>query len=87
HVLHRAVLLCRRDIIEAENLQGVGEVCSREDLVKIQTLEEIEEAHIERVLGITLGNRGRACALLGISRPTLRRKLRQYALSDDTVPA
>lgn len=87
HVLHRAMLLCRRDIIEVECLQGLAERGTQEDLVTIQTLDEMEEAHIARVLDITSGNRGRACALLGISRPTLRRKMRRYAMPNDAVPA
>jgi len=85
-VLHRAVLLCRQGVIEAEHLQGLGNGRQQKNLVQIQTLSEIEEAHIVHVLDIVEGNRGRACDLLGISRPTLRRKLRQYALEDDTVP-
>jgi DNA-binding NtrC family response regulator len=86
-VLHRAVLLCRQGVIEAEHLYGIGEGRQQENLVHIQTLSEIEEAHIVHVLDIVEGNRGRACDLLGISRPTLRRKLRQYALEVDTVQA
>ncbi|MGA1199083.1 MAG: sigma-54 interaction domain-containing protein [Candidatus Latescibacterota bacterium] len=86
-VLHRAVLLCRQGVIEAEHLYGIGEVRQQGNLVHIQTLSEIEEAHIVHVLDIVEGNRGRACDLLGISRPTLRRKLRQYALEVDTVQA
>lgn len=86
HVLHRAVLLCRQGVVDTEHLQGVGEGGQQEKLVHIQTLSEIEEAHIALVLDIVEGNRGRACDLLGISRPTLRRKLRQYALEEDIVP-
>ena len=86
HVLHRAVLLCRNDVIEVEHLQGVGDAGQQEKLVHIQTLSEIEEAHIAHVLDIVEGNRGRACDLLGISRPTLRRKLQQYSLAEDIVP-
>ena len=48
---------------------------------QIETLDELEQAHIKRVLLATGGNQGRACELLGISRPTLRRKVRRYDLS------
>jgi len=87
HVLHRAVLLCRHNAIEVDHLQGVGEGSAQEEWVHIQTLSELEETHIAKVLDITAGNRGRACDLLGISRPTLRRKLRQYAVQLEAVPA
>ncbi len=47
----------------------------------VWTLEEIERAHIERVLAATGGHRGKACEVLGITRPTLERKLRKYHLA------
>jgi two-component system NtrC family response regulator len=42
------------------------------------TLEELERAHILRVLATTGDNRDRAAAILGISTRTLYRKLREY---------
>jgi two-component system response regulator AtoC len=47
---------------------------------RIQTLDEVEREHIERVWALTNGHRGKSCQLLGISRPTLERKLRKYGL-------
>lgn len=44
----------------------------------VQTLEELERAHILRVLVDASGNRDRAAAILGISSRTLYRKLREY---------
>lgn len=84
HVLHRAVLLCRRELIEESHLQGLNRSDGAE-LVHIPTLSQIEETHIAHVMDITAGNKGRACDILGISRPTLRRKLRQYALEMEPV--
>ena len=46
----------------------------------VPTLDEVEKAHIARVYALTRGHKGRACELLGISRPTLERKLRKYGL-------
>jgi len=46
-----------------------------------ESLEEVERRHIERVLRYTAGNYGRACEILGISRPTLRKKIHDYGLS------
>lgn len=46
------------------------------------TLEELERVHIERVLTSAGGNKTRAAEVLGISRLTLRNKLKQYGLDD-----
>jgi transcriptional regulator of acetoin/glycerol metabolism len=43
-------------------------------------LEEVERAHIERVLRETEGNLSRAARLLAIDRTTLYNKLRRYGL-------
>jgi two-component system response regulator AtoC len=55
-------------------------------LPAVPTLEELEREHIARVLGLTGGHRGRTCQLLGISRPTLERKIRKYALGTPSRP-
>jgi two-component system response regulator AtoC len=47
----------------------------------IPTLDEMEREHIARVYALTKGHKGRTCELLGISRPTLERKLKKYGLS------
>ena len=49
---------------------------------EIPNLDAVKRAHIERVIGIVDGHRGRACELLGIARPTLERNLRKYGLLD-----
>ena len=48
---------------------------------RVLTLDEVEREHITKVYALTRGHKGRACELLGISRPTLERKLRKYGLS------
>lgn len=45
-----------------------------------QTLEDIEKKHIMEVLANVEGHFGRACEVLGISRPTLRKKIKDYDL-------
>jgi two-component system response regulator AtoC len=49
--------------------------------VAILPLREIEKQHIGAVLAHTGWNKRRACALLEISRPTLDRKIEEYALT------
>ncbi|MHC4598440.1 MAG: sigma-54 interaction domain-containing protein [Planctomycetota bacterium] len=44
------------------------------------SLETMEKAHIQRVLEVTVGNKKESCRLLGITRPTLDRKIKQYGL-------
>jgi len=44
------------------------------------SLEEMEAAHIARVLDATHWHKGKACDILGISRPRLRRMIRHYEL-------
>lgn len=47
---------------------------------KIQTLAEMEKAHIEKALRATGGNRTRAARLLGIGLRTLQRKVKTYSI-------
>jgi two-component system response regulator AtoC len=47
----------------------------------LPTLEEAERQLIERALVLTRGHKGRACQMLGISRPTLERKLNKYGVA------
>jgi len=48
-----------------------------------QKLKDIEKEHIIEVLNRTHWHLGKACELLGISRPTLRHKIRAYEISSD----
>lgn len=47
-----------------------------------RSLDEIEKEHIIKVLLHTGGNFGEACRILGISRPTLRKKISDYGIRD-----
>ena len=50
-----------------------------------RSLAEVERDYIVAVLNETGGRFGKACQILGISRPTLRQKLRQYALDRNSI--
>ncbi|MBA4393157.1 MAG: sigma-54-dependent Fis family transcriptional regulator [Desulfobacca sp.] len=50
---------------------------------KEQNLKDIEKEYIVDILTRTHWHLGKACELLGISRPTLRHKLKLYGLSSD----
>ncbi len=45
------------------------------------SLADVEKAHILKTLAYTRWNHGEACKILGISRPTLRKKISDYSLS------
>ncbi|WP_428610081.1 sigma-54-dependent transcriptional regulator [Sedimenticola sp.] len=45
-----------------------------------RTLDQVEAAHIQRVLDHTGGHKGNSCEILGISRPALDRKIKKYNL-------
>jgi len=46
----------------------------------LQSLDEVEATHIQRVLQHTGGHKGNSCEILGISRPALDRKIQKYGL-------
>jgi transcriptional regulator with PAS, ATPase and Fis domain len=47
------------------------------------SLEQMEKLHISRVLKRFEGNKSKAAKLLGISRATLREKIKRYQVQDD----
>ena len=46
------------------------------------SLRDLEREHIEKVLTSTGWHKGRACEILGISRPTLERRIREFGLGE-----
>ncbi|MBU1881794.1 hypothetical protein KKA08_07135, partial [bacterium] len=48
-----------------------------------RSLKAVEKAQIEKILKATGGSLGETCGILGIARPTLRRKMIEYNLSTD----
>jgi transcriptional regulator with PAS, ATPase and Fis domain len=48
---------------------------------RLASLAEMEREHVERVLHATAWHRGEACEILGVSRPRLRRMMREYGLT------
>jgi two-component system response regulator AtoC len=89
NVLMRAAVLSQGDML-AESHLIEGPAAPRHSPIslpshepqRVQTLDEVERAHVERVWTITHGHKGKTCQMLGISRPTLERKLKKYRLGD-----
>ncbi|NNB99032.1 sigma-54-dependent Fis family transcriptional regulator, partial [Corallococcus exiguus] len=57
-----------------------------DDVSLIPTLEEAERQLIARAMAVTKGHKGRTCQILGISRPTLERKLQKFGLAQGQGP-
>ena len=89
NVLTRAAVLSQGDLLLEEHLleqktSRVDPPVSVQKAVaddRVQTLDEVERNHIVRVWTLTGGHKGKTCQILGISRPTLERKLRKYGLA------
>jgi len=73
-VLTKASVLTNQDIMNALS-ETQGEFSKN---VSFKTLAEVEKEHILNVLASKNGHLGEVCQTLGISRPTLRTKLRLY---------
>jgi DNA-binding NtrC family response regulator len=90
HVVESAAVLCDGEILP-EHLPAalrspaaVGDAVAAGDAQeRLPSLQEVERAHIERVLGATSGHRGRAAKLLGISERSLYRKIEEYRLNPE----
>jgi len=86
NVLTQAMVRARDVLLVPELLQlpedrGVDSATpAAGDSGPLLSLEEVEAAHIQRVLNYTRGHKGQTCEILGISRPALDRKIGKYAL-------
>ena len=87
NVLTRAAVLSQGDLLLEEHL--VEQAPSKPPAPaaekplqdgRMPTLDEVEREHIVRVWAATRGHKGKTCQILGISRPTLERKLRKYGI-------
>ena len=82
NVLIRAAVVSKGDVLVLGDF-GDRQATPPDSLGRsLPSLKELEKEHIERVLRFTKGNYGEACEILGITRPTLRKKLEDYNLKD-----
>ena len=86
NVLTKAVALSSTGSI---TLDLVSETISARSLTEIDaavpvrsSLDEMEKSHVARVLNSTNWHKGESCKILGISRPRLRRIIKQHHLID-----
>ena len=95
NVLARALLHARGPVLTADLLDGPAGVppadatpadAFRDPGGRLYSLDELEAMQVANALRETNGHKGRACAILGISRPALERKLSRYGLRPHTHP-
>jgi DNA-binding NtrC family response regulator len=88
NVLTQAAVRARGGILSTELFRFAGEpqparvdASSGGHEADIRTLDEVEAAHIQKILELTGGHKGRTCQILNISRPALDRKIKKYRLN------
>jgi two-component system response regulator AtoC len=90
NILTRAAINTMGDIIFEESVSPLlaGPSIPAENqptTATFRSLAEVERDYIVAILNETGGRFGKACQILGISRPTLRQKVRQYVLDRNSV--
>lgn len=82
NTLRRAVLLSHGTVLLPESLHLNGKRDSERFSLVTKPLHEVEREHIENILIYTAYEKKRAAEILGISRPTLDRRIKEYGLED-----
>ena len=86
NVLTKAVALSPTDIITIDLIPefiSEKQIQSNDSGIPIQTsLEQMEKIHVARVLNFTNWHKGDSCKILGVSRPRLRRIIKQHQMID-----
>jgi DNA-binding NtrC family response regulator len=82
NTLRRAVLLSHGSVLLPETLHLDGNRDGDRFSLVTKPLPEVEREHIENILIYTAYEKKRAAEILGISRPTLDRRIKEYGLED-----
>jgi two-component system, NtrC family, response regulator AtoC len=82
NVLMKAVLESRGTILLADAVEAAlaGSSTEMPDISELRTLEQVEREHILTAFARCGGNVSATAKALGISRPTLRKRLNQYKM-------
>ena len=92
NVIERAVVLSRGDIIQLDELSLTNLSTASESQFDVGTLvqeyqpeslEMVEQRHIEATLRATTWNKSKSAAILGVERSTLDRKIKKYGIKKD----
>jgi two-component system response regulator AtoC len=82
NVLTRTVVLSKGGVLELPQELFPRRKAPRSEGPVLRSLDDVGAEHIHRVLDFVSWHQGKACLILGISRPTLRKKIREYALKE-----
>lgn len=87
NMLRRAMILSKGEVLEIDQCrleprQAAPPAVSEPQDSRLKSLSEVEKEHIVKILRHTGGNYGEACRILGITRPTLRKKMNDYGLKE-----
>jgi len=84
NALTRAVTLAHGDVLLPEHLPLLRSSVASSGLIteELTSLKEMEHLYIDHVLKQTRWNKSRTSEILGITRPTLDKKIKDYGLSD-----
>ena len=80
NALRRAVLLSPSDVLLPSTLQLDAPQESHRMPLMVRSLQEIEREHIINILEYTEYEKKRTAEILGISRPTLDKRIREYGI-------
>ncbi len=87
NTIERAVILAAGDVLDVSDVAGPRAAATASFATfsgdHVPTLDELERAHILKVLELCEGQKTKAAQMLGINRTTLWKKLRQYGLETD----
>jgi DNA-binding NtrC family response regulator len=88
NTIERAVILAAGDVLDVADVAGprapaAGAAFATFVGDHVPTLDELERAHILKVLELCDNQKTKAAQMLGINRTTLWKKLRQYGLEGD----
>ncbi len=72
------VVVGKKNSIEEEDLNL--HTLSKQDSTEIESLEDLERAHIQRILERNNGNISKSAEILKIDRVTLYNKIKKYSL-------
>ncbi len=83
NLIERAIILTNSDFLDFKSFSFslkplFTQIESKNELL---TLEEVERNYIEQILRITRGNKSEAARILGITRTTLRSKIKKYHIN------
>jgi len=87
NVLAKAVALCPGSVITHDLISQIHDhalpaahVSHDERPLAEWSLDDVDKAHVQRVLQATHWHKGQTCTILGVSRPRLRRMIKQFGL-------